>query len=51
MAMAVLGVIESYVLDQFHVEIEEIAEQVGELLEQIIMSDNMILPNAGGKLS
>lgn len=51
MAMAVLGVIESYVLNQFHVEIGEIAEQVGELLEQIIMSDNMILPNAGGKLS
>ena len=37
MAMAVLGVIESYVLDQFHVGIEEIAMQVGELLEQIII--------------
>lgn len=37
MAMAVLGVIESYVLDQFHVGIEEIATQVGVLLEQIIV--------------
>ena len=35
--LAVLGVIESYVLDQFHVGIEEIAMQVGELLEQIII--------------
>lgn len=37
MAMAVLGVLESYVLNQFHVGIEEIAKQVGELLEQIIL--------------
>ena len=37
MAMAVLGVIESYVLNQFHAGIEEIAKQVGELLEQIIV--------------
>ena len=37
MAMAVLGVIESYVLDQFQVGIEEVAKQVGELLEQIIV--------------
>ncbi|MDO4272157.1 MAG: TetR/AcrR family transcriptional regulator C-terminal domain-containing protein [Eubacteriales bacterium] len=37
MAMAVLGVLESYVLNQFHVGIEEIAQQVGELLEQIIV--------------
>lgn len=37
MGMAVLGVIESYVLDQFHAGIEEIAKQVGELLEQIIV--------------
>ena len=36
MAMAVLGVIESYVLGQFQAGIEEIARQVGELLEQII---------------
>ncbi len=36
MAMAVLGVIESYVLNQFQAGIEEIAKQVGELLEQII---------------
>ena len=36
MAMAVLGVVESYVLNQFDVGIDEIAEQVGELLEQII---------------
>ncbi len=35
-AMAVLGVVESYVLDQFHVELEDIATQVGELLEMII---------------
>ena len=37
MGMAVLGVIESYVLDQFHAGIEEISKQVGELLEQIIV--------------
>ena len=36
MAMAVLGVVESYMQGQFHVEIDEIAKQVGELLEQII---------------
>ena len=36
-AMAVLGVLESYVLNQFHVGIEEIAKQVGELLKQIIV--------------
>ena len=36
MAMAVLGVIESYVLDQFHVGIEEIAMQVGELLSRLL---------------
>ena len=36
MAMAVLGVIESYVLGQFQAGIMEIARQVGELLEQII---------------
>lgn len=36
MAMAVLGVVESYVLDQFDAGIEEIATQVGELLEQMI---------------
>lgn len=37
LGMAVLGVIESYVLNQFHVGINEIATQVGELLEQIII--------------
>ena len=38
MGMAVLGVVESFVLDQFHGGVEEIAAQVGELLEQIITS-------------
>ena len=36
MGMAVLGVVESYVLGQFQAGVNEIAEQVGELLEQII---------------
>ena len=37
MATAVLGVLESYVLDEFKADIKEIAEQVGVLLEQMIM--------------
>ena len=37
MAMAVLGVLESYILNQFHADIDEIAKQVGELLEQLIL--------------
>ena len=41
MGMAVLGVVESFVLDQFHGGVEEIAAQVGELLEQIITSPQM----------
>ena len=36
MGTAVLGVVESYVLGQFQAGVNEIAEQVGELLEQII---------------
>ena len=36
MSRAVLGVLEAYVLGQLHAEVEEIAEQVGKLLEQII---------------
>lgn len=40
MGTAVLGVVESYVLGQFHDSVEEIAGQVGELLEQIIRSAN-----------
>ncbi len=36
MATAVVGVVESYVLDQFQAGIGEISRQVGELLEQII---------------
>lgn len=38
MGMAVLGVIESYVLNQFNAETREIAEQVAALLELIIHS-------------
>ena len=36
MSRGVLGVLEAYVLGQLHAEVEEIAEQVGKLLEQII---------------
>lgn len=36
MGTAVLGVVESYVLDQFRTDVDQIAEQVGELLKQII---------------
>ena len=36
MSRAVPGVLEAYVLGQLHAEVEEIAEQVGKLLEQII---------------
>lgn len=40
MGTAVLGVVESYVLGQFHAGVEEVAGQVGVLLEQIIQSAN-----------
>ena len=40
MGTAVLGVVESYVLGQFHTGVEEIARQVGVLLEQLIQSAN-----------
>lgn len=39
MGMAVLGVVESYVLNQFTDSIEVIAAQTGELLEQIILQN------------
>lgn len=43
MGMAVLGVVESYVLNQFNDNVEVIAAQVGELLEQMIRQ-NQELP-------